>query len=253
MQLSALCSGTGISIVFLHAFPLNSRMWDAQIAGLSGKYQILTPDLPGFGNSRKMQYPYTMEMCADSLCELLEELNISKVVICGISMGGYIAFELWRKHPEKINALILADTRADADSAEARQNRQRQIDLIKAGKEKEVLKALTEKLISGHTKQTSPGIFQKIVRISSVVAPEALMNTIKGLAGRRDSTKLLSTITVPTLVLVGENDTLTPPPSALFIHQSIPGSEYHILPDAGHLPPMEAPDLFNSAVDAFLD
>src|SRR5579859_1753464 len=116
MHLSASCSGNGIPLLFLHAFPLNRRMWEAQISELSGKYQVIAPDLPYFGESTLAEYgnnSNSMEGCADAVSGLLDEMNLSNKVICGISMGGYIAFELWRKYPQKINALILADTRAE--------------------------------------------------------------------------------------------------------------------------------------------
>jgi pimeloyl-ACP methyl ester carboxylesterase len=253
MRLSTFQAGKGHPLLLLHAFPLNGQMWEHQITDLSYKYKVIAPDLPGFGGSGEILHPYTMEICANALFESVEAMHLPKVAVCGISMGGYIAFELWRKYSEKISALILADTRAEADSTEARQNRERQISLINSGKEKEVLKALTEKLLSDHTRQTSPEVFEKITAISSGVTPEALIATIDGLAGRRDSTGLLATITVPTLIMVGESDTLTPPSAALFMHQNIPGSELHVIPKAGHLPPLEQPALFNKIVSAFLD
>ncbi|HET7153004.1 MAG TPA: alpha/beta hydrolase [Candidatus Kapabacteria bacterium] len=253
MRLNAPKSGKIPPIIFLHAFPLNKDMWNVQISGLSGKFQVITPNLPGFGDSI-LTYPnISIELFADAVASSLTGMGIEDAVIGGISMGGYVALELWRKYPHMVKVLILTDTRAEADSPEARANRQRQIALIKEGKHKEVITILIDKLVSDHTKKTSPEIFDYVRKLASRTAPEALMFTIEALAGRRDSTGLLATINVPTLIIVGENDTLTPPAASVAMHKAIKNSELCIIPNAGHLPPMECPGLFNECITTFLD
>lgn len=241
--------GHGHAILLIHAFPLNSAMWESQIIALSKDMRVLAPDLRGFGATQPGHIPESLNEYADDLIALLNHVGLKRVVICGLSMGGYISFALLRKAPERIAALILADTRAGADSEEGRAGR-----LVNAHKaETEGVLAVGEPMLS---RLVAPGAADSLrdqLRTLMVAnSPEGVAAALRSMAVRPDSTPLLSMINVPTLIIVGREDVLTPPAESQAMHAAIKGSSLLEIPDVGHLTNLEAPEAFNQAVVKFL-
>lgn len=245
---------TGV-IVFVHGYPLNLSMWRYQLDYFSITHRCIAPDLRGFGGSKHLNQPlpadqWTMDVFADDIIALLDHLRLDKAHICGLSMGGYIAFALWRKHPQRVRRLILADTKATADSDEARANRYKQAEMVKAKGATALADVMLPKLIA-------PDNLDKIgneVRymIESTDVP-TIIGTLHALAERPDSSTTLAEITVPTLIVVGEKDEITPLSDADFMRDYIDSSRgLAVIPNAGHMSPLENPDAFNEAVAKFM-
>ena len=243
--------GRGLPVVLLHAFPLNRSMWEPQIAALFGECRCIVPDLRGFGLSPKSG-PYTMDVLADDVIALLDALLIDRAVFCGLSMGGYVALNVWRRHRGRVRALVLADTRAGADTAEGRQKR---ADLI-ALAEREGATAVAEKQITGlvgkSTREKQPELVDLTRAIMSGEAVEGIVGALEAMRDRQDSTPLLTGIDVPTLIVVGEEDTVTPVKEARVMHEAIRGSRLEVIPAAGHLSNLERPAAFNAALSDFI-
>ncbi|MCS7060805.1 MAG: alpha/beta fold hydrolase [Anaerolineae bacterium] len=246
----------GEPIVFLHGFPFDHSMWQHQIEALEQTYRCIAPDLRGHGQTTTLgpaQQPGQVSIAhmAEDVIALLNDLHIQQATVCGLSMGGYIAFALWRTHAPRVRQLILADTRAGPDSEEARQNRFRLAELVLAKGSTAATDAMLPRLFA--PANLSSRAAQQIRAIIERTPPAHIVNTLYALANRPDSTALLPTITVPCLVIVGEHDAITPPAEAELICQRIAGAQSPIIvPDAGHLSPLENPTAFNQALADFL-
>lgn len=243
--------GRGLPVVLLHAFPLNRSMWEPQIAALFGECRCLVPDLRGFGNSPS-HGPYSMERYADDVVALLDALQVERAVIAGLSMGGYVALAIWRKYPRRVRGMILADTRASADTTEAAAKRGELIDVAR----REGMDAVADRQLPGlvgkSTREKQPELVDRIRSIMMQQRVDGVVGALEAMRGRPDSTDLLATIDVPTLVVVGEEDTVTPVKDARAMHQAITGSRLEIIPGAGHLSNLERPAAFNAAASDFV-
>lgn len=243
--------GRGLPVVLLHAFPLNRSMWEPQIAALFGECRCVVPDLRGFGDS-PTSGPYTMDRYADDVATLLGALQIDRAVVAGLSMGGYVALSLWRRHRKLIRALVLADTRAGADTAEGSQKR---LDMIALGRS-EGVDAVVDKqlpgLIGKSTREKQPELVERIRSIMVRTPLDGLTGALEAMRTRPDSTPLLPSIDVPTLVVVGDEDVVTPLKEASAMHDAIPGSRLEVIPGAGHLSNLERPAAFNAAMSDFV-
>jgi pimeloyl-ACP methyl ester carboxylesterase len=245
--------GDGPAVLFVHAFPFNSTMWQPQIDALGDRYRLITPDLTGFGGSDAPEdrSAYTMDAWADLLAGLLDELGLDKVVLAGLSMGGYAAFAFLRRHRQRVSALILADTRAEADPPEGIEKRTSQQDLVEREGTAGLIDALVGALLSEDTRTNKPDVVDH-VRKSMDNPPAGFIGALEAMKGRPDSSDELSAIDVPTLVIVGENDGVTPPDAARKIHEHVGGSRLVVIPSAGHISNLEAAEEFNRAVEGFL-
>lgn len=244
-------AGSGEAVLFLHAFPLNRQMWAAQVQALHGRARTFAVDFRGSGESNAPPGPYSMETFADDVLTLARALGVTHAAVVGLSMGGYVAFRLIDRAPEFVRALVLADTRAEADSPEGRTRRLALAERV----EREGMPAMREfiqGLVGPTTRQTRPEVAAEVERIIARPDPRAVAHTLRALADRPDSRPLLGKITVPTLVLVGEEDTLTPPDRARVIAGGIPRARLVIIPRSGHLSNLEASDAFNREVVNFL-
>ena len=253
VELQVLDCGTGMPILFVHGFPLEHSMWDAQVAHFSQHWRPIAPDLRGFSGSQCELGMVSMEQMADDLNALLDSLNIKEpVVFCGLSMGGYVAFQFWRKYRSRLRALVLCDTRASADTPEAAGSRLKMADhVLRAGTES-IAEAMLPKLFAPETFQKHPSVVgferQKIL----AAAPEGVAAALRGLAERPDVTSYLSEIDLPTLVIVGENDAISSVEEMRTIAKSIRNAEFVVIPHAGHMTPLENPTAFNEAIEQFL-
>ena len=243
--------GNGLPVVLLHAFPLNRMMWEPQIAALFGECRCIVPDLRGFGDSPKSG-PYSMDVMADDVVALLDALQIERAVVGGLSMGGYVALNLLRRYRPRVRALLLADTRAPADTPEARLKRD---ELIAVARREGAL-AVAEKQITGligkSTREKQPELVDRIRGIMAGESVDGIVGALEAMKTRADSTALLASIDIPTLVVVGEEDVVTPPKEARAMHEQIRGSRLEIIPGAGHLSNIERPAAFNAALSDFV-
>ncbi len=232
-------------VILLHAFPLSAEMWLNQLDALADNgYAALAPNAFGFNDSPPKQ-DWTFNDYADALRDLMRSLEISQATIVGISMGGYKAFAFWKKYPEKVRSLVLCATRAEADSPEARRARYEFIDaVLKNGKEEAVARMIP-KLLGETSHRSRPDIVKRVESIIRQHSPASIAETLKALALREDSTSLLASITVPTLVIAGAEDALMSDAVMKVIHDGIPNSQMKIIDGAGHLPNLEQPDIFN--------
>jgi pimeloyl-ACP methyl ester carboxylesterase len=240
--------------ILLHAFPLGANMWEPQMRTMPDGWRLITPDLRGFGGSTELDPVTTQSISdyADDVVDLLAELSVPRAVIGGCSMGGYAAFALLQSKPELIEALILADTRAGADSPEARANRRSMLALVDREGPQGVAKEMMPKLLGTTTRATNQTAEATVRRLIKQQSPVAIRGAIERMMHRPDSTALLATIGVPTLVIVGEEDTLTPVAESERMVQAIKGAKLVKIPGAGHLSNLEQPDAFNHALSAFL-
>ena len=245
-------AGQGPPLVLLHAFPLHRGVWAAQRKEFSKRHRVITPDFRGFGESQGAEEDSTMDLMADDLRGLLDALKLDRVVLGGLSMGGYVSFAFYRRYPECVAALILADTRATADTPDARKQRH---DLAAAAERQgseAVAERMVTRLLAPSTPDRRPDIVAQVREMILSNSPATLARALRGMAARADSTPTLKTIKCPTLVLVGEEDILTPPTDSEALAQGIQYARLERIRGAGHLANLEQPGPFNRAVSDFL-
>jgi 3-oxoadipate enol-lactonase len=240
------------ALLLIHGFPLDRRMWKAQIDGLSRRVRVVAPDLRGQGTSADTSGTHGMELYADDLAALLDSLEIRQAIVVGLSMGGYVAFAFWRRHPERVQGLALLDTRADPDSPQAQANR----DLAIARLEQIGAGAYADEMLP---RLLAPANFSNARiagRARQIMASQPVRGTIaalRALRDRPDSRPTLATIKAPVLVIAGEDDALTPPAVAREMAAGIPNARVGIVPHAGHLSPLENPRAVNRLLRQFIE
>jgi pimeloyl-ACP methyl ester carboxylesterase len=244
--------GDGPPVLFLHAFPLGLAMWDAQAAALRSQHRVIRFDDRGFGASPPGDGLLSMERIADDAAALLDHLGIGQAVVCGLSMGGYAAFAMVRRHPDRLHGLVLADTRAPADTPEGRQGRAALAEKVLREGASAAAEAFVPKLLGETTLRDRPQVVARVRELILGNPPRGIADALAGLAARADSTSTLREIRMPVLVLCGEEDALTPPADAEALTKGIAGSRLVLLPRAGHLSNLEDPDAFNRALLGFL-
>lgn len=244
--------GPGTPIVLLHAFPLNSRMWTAQAEALSDSRRVICPDYPGFGRSPQTPAQPDVHYYAEGLRGLLDRLGLDRVVLGGISMGGYVAFECLRLFPERISGLILANTRPDPDSTEARESRRAMARRVSTEGVEVLIELQMERLLSRHTLKNNAETVNFVEAMIRESSPDGIVAALGALRERPDSTPLLPKIEVPTLVIGGAEDAISSPEVMADMAAAIPNSHHVILENAGHLSNLESPREFDAALDEFL-
>ncbi|MDB5307039.1 MAG: alpha/beta hydrolase [Gemmataceae bacterium] len=252
-KLASTDSSDGPTLVLLHAFPLDREMWRPQLTGLAGTARVLAVDLPGFGQSPAGPGPFTVDSAADAVADLLDRTGITgRVVVGGLSMGGYVAMAFARRHPDQLAGLILADTRGEPDDDAAKQNREKLIALVREKGAAAVAEQMLPRLLSENTRANRPEVVDEVRRIAGRQSAEGVANGLTGLRDRPDAGPGLDAVAVPTLILVGEHDAVTPPTLAAAMGARVWGSLVVTIPDAGHLSNLENPGAFNAAVVEFL-
>jgi 3-oxoadipate enol-lactonase len=245
--------GEGLPVIFIHAFALNQTMWRAQVAALKHQYRCITLDLRGFGHSGVTEEPSLMQQMASDVRELMKALSIDRAVLVGLSMGGYIALAFYRHFPQAVRALVLADTRATADNEEAKANRLRSAEKALSEGSAAIAAETTPKLLGDTTLNNNPELVQLVHTIQAANSPVGIAAAQRGMAARVDSSDLLARIDVPTLVIVGSEDKLTPPAEAEVIQQGIRHAKLLVIENSGHLSNLETPEPFNKALAEFLE
>ena len=243
--------GAGLPIVFIHAFPLNRTMWAPQVSALVERCRCIAVDLRGFGETALAE-PVSMDQYADDVVAVMDKLGVERAIVAGCSMGGYTAFALWRRHPERVRALVLADTKATADTDEARAKRVALIETARTQGSTAVANLQIASLIGKTAREKQPDTYDAVHRMIAQTKPEAIAAARVAMMQRPDSTPTLATITVPTLVIVGDEDVPTPVKDARAMHQGIPGSRLEIVAGAGHLANLERPAAFNHLMTEFV-
>jgi pimeloyl-ACP methyl ester carboxylesterase len=244
--------GQGLPLVLIHGFPFDGHMWDAQVAGLSDRCRVIIPDMPGFGGSRTDR-PYTIKSLADDLHTFLAQINALPCVFGGLSMGGYISFAFVTRYPKDLKGLVLIDTKCQADNSEAKQNRMKTIETSRTLGLKPIADQMVPKLLAPDTLQNKPEVVQRLRTIIEASSLQGIEYASLAMRDRRDYGSELPSIPVPTLILVGDADVLSPPPIATAMCAQIPRAEVVLIRGAGHMSPMEQPDQVNTALREFLD
>ncbi len=253
--LAWLDEGRGAPIVFLHAFPLNATMWRPQLEHLPAGWRGVAPDLRGFQHAwRDGASPARhVRDHAQDVFTLIDHLAAAPAVIVGLSMGGYVAFECWRQRPDAIAGLVLVDTRAEPDTDDARAKRRQMQHLVRTAGPSAVADAMLPSLLGASTQTTDPHRAVEVRRLIEANRADAVSDALEALASRPDSRPTLGGITCPTLVVVGEEDALTPVPMARTIASGIADATLVVLPRAGHLSSLEHPVAFDAALHGWLD
>lgn len=252
--LAYLDQGAGAPIVFVHAFPLNATMWTPQLDHLPDGWRGLAPDLRGFQHSRRggaEPARHVRDHAADVL-GLLDAVASSPAVIVGLSMGGYVAFECWRQRPDLVAGLVLADTRAESDTDEARTKRTQMQEKAHAQGAGAIADAMLPNLLGASTQTSDPHLSVEVRRMIEANAPDAIADALEALRSRPDSRDTLPTISCPTLIMVGDEDALTPPELSEAMASAISDATLIRLPRAGHLSNLEQTAAFNDGLHGWL-
>jgi pimeloyl-ACP methyl ester carboxylesterase len=246
--------GQGEPVLLIHAFPLNRTMWASQVAALTeAGYRVIAPDLRGFGESEPPAGPLSLDDLAADLLGLLDHLDIAQAVVGGLSMGGYIAFRLLARAPERLSALVLADTRAGVDSPPAVATRLERAALAEREGVAPVAAAMLPGMVAGgQVERADPAVLARIQALMATASPAGVAAALRAMAARPDALPALAAITCPTLVLCGAEDVLTPPAEARLMAESIPQAQLVLIEGAGHLANLEQPAAFNAALLDFL-
>ena len=248
-------AGNGWPVVLIHAFPLNADMWRPQLERVPDGWRFIAPDLRGFGPVSEQQSPAaatTIDDFAGDVGVLLDRLHIDRAIIGGLSMGGYVTFALFRKSAERFSGLILADTKAQADTPEGRDGRRKMIELVRASGASAVADQMLPKLLGATSTTARPELQAQVRRMIESTSVAAIAGALEALSTRPDSTPDLARITYPALIVVGAEDVLTPVADAEAMDRRIARSSLVVLPGAGHLSNLESPDAFSKALADFL-
>ncbi|MGH7518365.1 MAG: alpha/beta fold hydrolase [Gemmatimonadales bacterium] len=245
--------GDGPAILFVHGYPLDRTIWAPQLDALDG-WRRIAPDLRGMGQSDAPDLGYAMATYANDLVALLDALGVERAVVGGLSMGGYVAFELLRHWRERVSGLVLIDTRAEADSPDGRRAREAAAQQARELGANAVADAMLPNMLAGATRERDPALTERVRRMMAGTPVAGIIGALAAIRDRPDSTPLLSTLDgLPTLVMVGAEDRITPPDRARAMADRIPGARFVVIPGAGHLPTLEAPEATSDALRSFLD
>lgn len=253
VELNVYDEGAGHPLLFVHGFPLDHSMWRGQLAEFSRTHRVIAPDLRGFGQSGVTAGTVAMSQFADDLAAILEKLEVrTPVTLCGLSMGGYIAWPFIEQYPHLLHALVLCDTRAAADSPEGAAGRLKTANDVLAKGAESLAAAMLPRLFSAATIQQSPDMVEETRRTIVQTDREGIAAALRGMAARPDRRDLLARIRCPVLVVVGREDQITPVDEMREMAAAIGGATFVEIPDAGHMAPLENPTTVNAALVNFL-
>jgi pimeloyl-ACP methyl ester carboxylesterase len=243
---------SAMPVLFLHGFPFSHEMWKPQLEAVEKQYRAIAYDLRGHGASFVGDGQFTIEGHVDDLIAMLDFLKLQKTIVVGLSMGGYITLRALERNPERFLAAVLCDTRSEADSDEGRLKRAAGIAAVKKNGSAGFADGFVKAVFAEESLKTKSAQVETIRKIISYTPPLSIAGTLLALAARTDTTASLSKVKIPTLILVGEHDAITPPPASRAMHEKIPGSEMHIVPRAAHMSNLENSDFFNEKLLSFL-
>lgn len=253
IELAVVDQGKGVPLVLVHGFPLDHSMWQGQIEGLRGGCRVIAPDLRGFGRSGVTDGTVTMAQMADDLAAMLDVMEVSDpVVFCGLSMGGYVAWEFFQRYRARLRGLVLCDTRAICDTPEAAEGRRETAAKVVAEGPAALSQGMMPKLFAqGNLAEKAP-LIEQTRRVMLNTSPQGIAAAARGMAERIDAGDLLPKIDCPTMVIVGEEDAISTVDEMRGIADSITNSHFVKIPDAGHMSPLEQPGAVNAAIREFL-
>ena len=241
------------TVVFLHAFPLQASMWETTLGRMPEGWKGIAPDLRGFGESPlPSENTARMSEVVGDVIDLLDHLEVHDAAVVGCSMGGYVLFEMLRNAANYVSAIGLVSTRPGADNEEGRNNRRKAIELVEREGVEAIATQMLPKLLGASTQRDRPDLGKHVRNLIVANKADGVMSAIKTMMERPDSTPVLGTIGVPTLIVAGAEDTLIPPAEADAMHGAIPTSRREIVASAGHLPNLEQPDAFDALLADFL-
>ena len=246
-------SGSGRPLLLVHGYPLNRKIWRPQMESLVDAARVVAPDLRGHGESNAPDELYSVDRLADDLVELLDDLGLAgPAVVGGLSMGGYVALAFYRRHPERVAGLILAATRAGADSEVGQANRDKAMALAREKGVEAIADSMLPKMLAPETYHSHPDLVQQVRRIMAETPLNGVIGDLTAMRDRPDSTELLGGIAQPVLVIHGQDDQLIPPSEAEAAFARLPNARLALVPSAGHLLNLEQPDAFDAEVRTFL-
>jgi pimeloyl-ACP methyl ester carboxylesterase len=252
IQMAYTDSGAGPPVVLLHGYPFNRSLWTEQIEELSEAHRVVAPDLRGFGESDSFEKVATMDRMAQDVVLLMDALGISTAAVGGLSMGGYVALAFYGQFSTRVRSLILSDTRSQADTEAGKQTREKQAKQILAEGMAGIVDSMLPKLLTPETVSKRPELVKRIRDMMLKTKPAAASAALLGMAARADQTELLARIAVPTLILVGRDDAITPVEDSEKMHREIKGSSLVVIENAGHVSNLERADEFNKELIPFL-
>jgi 3-oxoadipate enol-lactonase len=245
--------GNGPPVVLLHPFPANHEVWVPVASALASRYRLILPDLRGHGDSEAGEGPATMQKHATDIARVMDDADVGRAVLVGVSIGGYAIFEFWRKSRGRVASLGLLNTKAGADSAAARAGRFAAAnDVLERGTER-FFENMIPRLLGKTTRETRPDLVDGALHMMRKMSPEDVAQVQRGMAERPDSVETLKAINVPTLIVTGDEDTLTGINEAQLMHQLISGSLLRVVARAGHYSPWEQPEEATRLLRQFLD
>ena len=240
-------------VIFIHGFPFDKSMWDGQLDALGDKNRCIAYDIRGYGQTESGDEDFSIELFADDLDRFMDLMQIPQAVICGLSMGGYIALRAYEKYPGRFRGMILCDTQCIADTPEGKEKRYKTIEQIESSGLNEYAEGSIKNLFSENSLQNKKPVVEEIKNTILGSSPQSIIQTLKALANRTETCSTLSDVNIPVLIICGSDDKITPPVRAEFLNQNISGSKLMIINGAGHLTPLEQPEEFNGAVKNFLN
>ena len=241
-----------LPLIFIHGFPFDKSSWKPQMDDLKNKYRVIAYDLRGFGRSQATDEKFSISLFADDLILFMDALEINKAVVCGLSMGGYIALNAINRYPERFEGIILANTQCIADTDETRAKRYKSISQVEAGGLEEFASGFIANAFSPETHEQKKEVTEEIKKVILSTNPATITATLHALAERWEACSILPNISVPALILTGREDKVIPPPQSQYMQSHIKGSEFHFIEKSGHLSNLENPDEFNTHVSRFL-
>jgi len=239
-------------VIFLHGFPFSHEMWSEQIASVARHYRAIAYDIRGHGKSYVGEAQFTIEHHVDDLFGLMDIWKIEKAVLVGLSMGGYIALRALERNQQRFRAAVLCDTKSEADTNEGKLKRFDSMKFVREHGSEAFAETFVKNVFAPESFTTKPEAIRRITKIIAATPPLSIAGTLLALAARTDTTASLPSITIPTLILVGEKDATTPPAASQAMHEKSPHSELHIIPNAAHMSNLENPTEFNRHLLAFL-
>jgi 3-oxoadipate enol-lactonase len=252
IQLAYTDAGLGLPVVLLHGYPFNRTLWNEQVSALSNSSRVITPDLRGHGESDASPGAATMNRMAQDVATLLDHLEISRAVIGGLSMGGYVALAFYKQFRSRVRALVLADTRAQADTEEGKVTRHQQAEKALAEGMAGIADSMLPKLLTPDTVSKRPEVVKRVRDMMLKTKPEGAAGALLGMAERDDQMSLLSQISCPSLILVGQEDQITPVKDSEKMHHEIAGSRLVVIENAAHVSNLERTEQFNEELTRFL-
>lgn len=247
-----LQAGAGWPVLLLHAFPVNADLWRPQLESVPEGWRFIAPDLRGFGPGAARVSAFTLDDVAADVAGLMDQLELDRAVIGGISMGGYATLAMFRRYPERFDGMLLADTKAEADTPEGRDGRRKMIRLVCKEGPAAVADEMLPKLLSARTRTEQPQLVSSVREMIESGSVESIAATLEALMARPDSTHDLARINCPALIIVGAEDEVTPEANARTLEKHIERSRLVVLPEAGHLSNIESPEAFSLALSDFL-